>query len=75
MSLNLISQIMPTNLTNPTPTPEPDWVPLVRAQVENLRYGVVQLVVHEGRVTQIERTEKLRLPAGGIETSSRQISL
>ena len=66
---------MPTNLIKPTPTPEPDWVPLVRAQVENLRYGVVQLVVHEGRVTQIERTEKLRLPAGGIETSNRQISL
>jgi len=43
--------------------PEPDWIELVRAQVANLRYGVVQLVVHDGRVTQIERTEKLRLPA------------
>jgi hypothetical protein len=35
----------------------------VRAQVESLKYGVVQLVVHDGRVTQIERTEKVRLPA------------
>jgi hypothetical protein len=34
---------------------------LVRAQVQDLRYGVVQLVVHDGRVTQIERTEKVRL--------------
>ncbi len=41
---------------------EPDWIALVRAQVENLRYGLVQLVVHDGRVTQIERTEKVRLP-------------
>ena len=41
----------------------PDWVSLVREKVEGLRYGVVQLVVHDGRVTQIERTEKTRLPA------------
>ena len=41
----------------------PDWIALVREKVEGLRYGVVQLVVHEGRVTQIERTEKTRLPA------------
>ena len=41
----------------------PDWVSLVREKVEGLRYGVVQLIVHDGRVTQIERTEKTRLPA------------
>lgn len=45
-------------LTNP-----PDWIALVREKVEGLRYGVVQLVVHDGRVTQIERTEKTRLPS------------
>lgn len=39
----------------------PDWIALVREKVEGLRYGVVQLVVHDGRVTQIERTEKTRL--------------
>ncbi|HTQ31382.1 MAG TPA: YezD family protein [Opitutaceae bacterium] len=43
--------------------PAPDWVELVREKVESLRFGVVQLVVHDGRVTQIERTEKTRLPA------------
>ena len=42
-------------------TGEPEWLALVRAQVQDLRYGVVQLVVHDGRVTQIERTEKVRL--------------
>ena len=41
----------------------PDWLALVREKVEGLRYGVVQLVVHDGRVTQIERTEKTRLTA------------
>jgi hypothetical protein len=41
----------------------PDWLRLVQEKVESLRYGVVQLVVHDGRVTQIERTEKTRLPS------------
>lgn len=41
-----------------------DWISLVREKVESLRFGVVQLTVHDGRVTQIERTEKTRLPAG-----------
>ncbi len=44
-----------------SPSQLPDWVSLVREKVEGLRYGVVQLVVHDGRVTQIERTEKTRL--------------
>lgn len=39
----------------------PDGLALVREKVESLRYGVVQLVVHDGRVTQIERMEKTRL--------------
>ncbi|MBS0630942.1 MAG: YezD family protein [Verrucomicrobia bacterium] len=41
----------------------PDWLAIVREKVESLRFGVVQLVVHDGKVTQIERTEKTRLPA------------
>ncbi len=41
----------------------PDWIALVREKVEGLRFGVVQLTVHDGRVTQIERTEKTRLPS------------
>jgi hypothetical protein len=43
------------------PQDEPEWLALVRSQVRDLRFGVVQLVVHDGRVTQIERTEKVRL--------------
>jgi len=33
----------------------------VRQQVQGLRFGVVQIVVHDSKVTQIERTEKTRL--------------
>jgi len=47
-----------------SPSVPPEWIALVREKVEGLRYGVVQLVVHDGRVTQIERTEKTRLSAG-----------
>ena len=37
------------------------WIELVQQQVESLRFGVVQIVVHDSRVVQIERTEKVRL--------------
>jgi hypothetical protein len=39
----------------------PDWLELVRENVQSLRFGVVQIVVHDSKVTQIERTEKTRL--------------
>ena len=40
---------------------ERTWLSIVRRQVRSLRFGVVQIVVHNGQVVQIERTEKLRL--------------
>jgi hypothetical protein len=43
----------------------PDWLAIVRAKVEGLRFGVVQIVVHDGKVTQIERTEKTRIGGSG----------
>lgn len=56
---------------SPEPAGEADWLALVRAQVRGLRYGVVQIVLHDGRVTQIERTEKTRLPSGRDERLPR----
>ena len=50
--------------------PEPEWLAIVRANVESLRFGIVQLVVHDGRVTQVERTEKMRLPASDPQGST-----
>ena len=47
---------MPNTLSNSTPASavsNPDWIALVREK----------LVVHDGRVTQIERTEKTRIPS------------
>jgi len=57
----------------PSATASADWIAIVREKVEGLRYGVVQLVVHDGRVTQIERTEKTRLvPGTRPETADHQ---
>ena len=39
----------------------PDWLALVQQHVQSLRYGVVQIVVHDGRVTQVEKTERVRM--------------
>ena len=56
-----------------TPTGEPEWLTLVREKVEGLRFGVVQIVVHDRKVTQVERTEKTRLDAAiGGPSSQRE---
>lgn len=38
-----------------------EWMSIVQRQVKSIRYGVVQIVVHDSHVVQIERTEKVRL--------------
>ena len=43
------------------PPEDNEWLRIVRQKVDALRFGVVQIIVHEGRVTQIESTEKTRL--------------
>lgn len=42
-------------------TDSPDWLALVRQQVDSLKFGTVQITVHDSRVTQVERLEKVRL--------------
>ena len=37
------------------------WLNLVKDQIRSLHYGVVQIVVHDSKVVQIDRTEKFRL--------------
>ena len=67
---------MPLATLSPDSSPPsnavPDWIDLVREKVAGLRYGVVQLIVHDGRVTQIERTEKTRLVSGGREAHPQE---
>jgi hypothetical protein len=39
----------------------PRWLELVRQQVDSLKFGTVQITVHDSHVTQVERLEKVRL--------------
>jgi hypothetical protein len=43
------------------------WLETVRKQVASLRFGMVQIVVHDSQVVQIERTEKVRLDRKPLE--------
>ena len=45
-----------------------DWLEIVRRHVGSLRYGVVQVVVHDSQVTQIDKTERVRLESPRTET-------
>lgn len=36
------------------------WVAVVTEKVKSMRYGIVQIVVHDSKVVQIERTERTR---------------
>ncbi len=48
------------NRTAGTERAEPAWLAVIKNQIESLRFGTVQVVVHEARVVQIEKTEKVR---------------
>ncbi|MCX6837382.1 MAG: YezD family protein [Verrucomicrobia bacterium] len=50
---------MSQNIAEPEVEP---WIDIVRQKIEAMRFGSVQIIVHEGRVTQVESTEKTRLP-------------
>jgi len=50
-----------TNQTSEAKQAAPAWVQVVQEQVGAIRFGVVQITIHESRVVQVERTEKVRL--------------
>lgn len=45
------------------------WLVAVQEEVEGLRFGTVQVVVHEGEVVQIERVSRRRI--GPAQSSTR----
>lgn len=50
----------PPNIKDDRDKPQA-WLEIVQRQVASLRFGVVQIVVHESEVTQIDKTERVRL--------------
>jgi len=51
----------PTDAASDTESP---WLEVVISKVHALRFGSVQITVHDGRVTQIESLEKTRFVSG-----------
>ena len=49
----------------------PEWLDMVRRQVGSLRYGTVEIVVHDSRVIQIEKVERVRLDKPSPETNKQ----
>lgn len=42
--------------------PDPiELVPIIKEALKDMRYGTVQLIVHDGQLVRIERTERIRL--------------
>ncbi len=56
-------------MTTPTPDTKPsetsasneEWMNVVLSKIQNLRFGSVQITVHDGRVTLVESIEKTRI--------------
>ena len=50
------------------------WLATVQNRVHSIQYGLVQITLHEGRVTQIDATEKMRIPWEGVLSEDRRLS-
>ena len=46
-----------------SPNPAQDKIPLAAIQqaIADVRHGIVQIIIQDGRVIQIDKTEKIRL--------------
>jgi hypothetical protein len=52
------------------------WTKRIVQSVNGLEYGSVQIVVHDGRIVQIERTERKRFESAvSADTSARRTAV
>lgn len=60
--MDILSTMCAIKTLDTAPKPElPGWVKFVQKSVDSVNFGVIQIVVHNAKVVQIEKTEKLRL--------------
>jgi hypothetical protein len=48
--------------THKTDNSDNDWLQIVRRHIEPLQYGSVEIVIHDSRIVQIDKTERWRMP-------------
>lgn len=41
-----------------------DWLDRIKQSLNGMEYGSVQIIIHDGRIVQIEKTERKRFEAG-----------
>lgn len=63
---------MNASATKPEPETVEFWVDLVHRQAAAMRFGSLQLTIEDGAVTQIEATERKRLPHPRPPTAGRE---
>jgi hypothetical protein len=61
--------------TSQTGDETPAWLNIIRKKVESLRFGVVQIIVHDSEVVQIERTERIRFGGASSGRAARPVSV
>lgn len=54
-----------SKLDVPPKMAETAWVAVVAEKVKSLRFGIIQITIHEGKVVQIDSTERTRLDITG----------
>lgn len=55
----------------PSEAVSPELIDAIAAGLKDLRYGALEIVVHDGRVVQIERREKFKWNAEPVAKFSR----
>ncbi len=44
-----------------------DWQTVVGRLLKDMKYGSIQIVVHDSRVVQIERVDRIRMDRGAVK--------
>jgi hypothetical protein len=56
----MINQPLHRESTDPGAVPS-SWISIVQEQIASLKFGTVTITVHDARVVQVEKSERLRL--------------
>jgi hypothetical protein len=49
------------------------WIERIKNNIQGLKFGTVQITIHEGKIVQIDRTERSRFEA--IDSNKTQAKL
>ena len=59
--MNVANPVARESIEPASEPPSSAWLQVVAEKARTMRFGVIQIVVHDSQVVQIERTERTRL--------------